>query len=117
LVNSNFELYDVNDKMKPINKQLDFKFKTTKEYVIDDYSCSKPLTDCVITGNHTEQREVWENISFLNWKDAETYTIGIFTNVGFDETVEWIPTLYGTKINEWAIFTSGAVETTDGDYT
>lgn len=34
-------------------------------------------------------------------------TIGIFTDVYPNERVEWIPTLYGVKINEWAEWTEG----------
>ena len=30
--------------------------------------------------------------------------IGVFTSVYFGDNIEWIPTLFGVRINEWAVF-------------
>ncbi len=83
---------------KVIERQFDYKYFTTETIVYD----------CI--DNKTEDCKVYEEYKQV-WKDFDTktllkgkVTIGIFTEVYMGDNVEWIPTLFGKKINEWATF-------------
>jgi hypothetical protein len=108
LSNSNFELINLNTQ-EPITRQLDFKYKTFKNVSINDYitQCDKFVNgsdycDRVVIGNHIEQQESWKDLNEYSFKSGEPVKIGIFTNVELNDHVEWIPTFYGVKIQEWA---------------
>ena len=55
-------------------------------------------------GSHTEQKEIWNDFDKRLPLTKGNITIGIFVDVYPDERVEWIPTLFGVKINDWAIW-------------
>lgn len=116
------ELYNVKDGMKPINRIMDYRFKSIQEVKVDDYitECSpakldekelqngtKPYDICteVINGSHNEMQEVWLEKPDMDIK-TETITIGLFTEVEVGDKVEWIPNLFGVRVDEWAIWTS-----------
>lgn len=50
------------------------------------------------------QKEVWNNIDTAKLTKG-TYTIGIYTDVERGDNVEWIPNLFGIKVEEWATWT------------
>lgn len=104
----NFELYDTKKGNKKFTRQLDFKIKVTKQILIDDYTCRNKVdgSDCHISGNHLVNRTSWVNLEDYNFNSKGEISVGIFTNVKVNETVEWIPTIYGVRINEWAVWTS-----------
>lgn len=107
-----FEFYDINAGNRKINRQIDIKYLTYEDYEVDNYSCESVLLkngtaqeNCFVSGKHTEQREVW-----LDWDknivSKQNITIGLFTNIQKEERIEWIPTLAGVKISEWAVWDS-----------
>ncbi len=49
--------------------------------------------------------EEWTIIDKNNLLKSGNYTIGLFTEVEKGESVEWIPTMYGIEIPEWASWT------------
>lgn len=105
---------------KAINRDIDIKFKTYEDYVVNDYKkvCVKNLllkeggkgnlTSCsmVLVGNHTNTREIWTDKPTVNLKRGELLHIGLWTNVQEGDYIDWIPTLYGKKVNEWASWTA-----------
>lgn len=97
LTNNNFELIDLNTNQK-ISRQLDFKYKSSSK------SCS--IKETLVNGTQIElcQQEEWKDINKYVFKSGEPVTIGIFTYTYFGDNVEWIPTLYGVEITEWASF-------------
>ena len=59
----------------------------------------------VNNGVHFEDRTVWKDLDRSILRQGE-FTIGIFTNVGVNDKVEWIPTFFGIEITEWATWTA-----------
>ena len=112
---STMELYDVNNDMNSIERDLDFKYKIMKDRVVNDYNivCSDltlngTQTNCneIVIGNHTEKIEEWEDINEYVFVSGDIINIGIFTDVKVGDKIEWIPTFYGKRIIEWAEWTA-----------
>ncbi|KKL49995.1 hypothetical protein LCGC14_2309930, partial [marine sediment metagenome] len=59
-----------------------------------------------LIGTHLEDKEIWKDLDRNSFVEGEVLNIGIFTDVKIDDEVEWIPTFYGIRIDEWAIWTS-----------
>lgn len=111
LTNNNMEFYNINNNNQPIQRQVDFLVKEEESYEVDDYSevCGVDVNgsnSCwyEVSGNHLEDREVWNSLSPSLWNNREIYTIGIFTHVNEGDSVEWIPTFDGERITEWAVW-------------
>jgi len=107
------KFYDKRDNMKSIERQFDYKYKTTELVDVNDYKmvCSLSLNgtqECnqEVIGTHKEEREVWNDLLNGDFKDGEVTTIGIFTDVQKGDKVEWIPTFFGVEIDEWASWTA-----------
>jgi hypothetical protein len=112
----NIKFYNVKDKDE-ITRTYDFKYKTIEKVNVIDYKiiCNKVWSEINKTeqeicsnkevGSHEEEQEVWKELSKDLLKD-QIITIGIFTNVEVGDYVEWIPTLFGVDIDEWATWTA-----------
>jgi hypothetical protein len=99
-----------------ITRTFTYEYKTIESYEVDvnDYKeeCSEAENKtqvCVnkIIGTHkeTRTRETWTPLGKLDLVKGKI-TIGIFTDVYANDNVEWVPTLFGVKINEWATWTA-----------
>lgn len=115
-----FNFYDLKTGDLVI-KTIDLKY--LKEAVTDDYSCiniadAKNGTNesCILIGTHPLGYYEW-----IDWNGEVTkdnnLTIGLFTDVLPNEIIEWVPTIAGVSVNEWAVYTSGATSFMDGSYT
>jgi hypothetical protein len=105
--------------MKKFDREFTYKYKSYYDVEVLDYEtiCQERISgngslekyNCVENqiGTHTEQRVQWN--SFDKNVDLSTgnITLGIFTYVLANERVEWIPTLFGVRINEWAEWSEG----------
>jgi len=110
---SKIELYNVKDNLNSMTKQIDYKYKTTESYSVNDYSCSNEtvkngtiINNCVVTGSHLEYKDTWLD---LNEKVAYTkgnLVVGLYTTTTEGENVEWIPTIENVKVEEWASWTA-----------
>jgi len=106
---SKIELYDVKNEMESFERRIDYKYKTTESYSVDDYTCSDEtlknetiINPCTVTGSHLEYRDTWLD---LNEKVAYTkgnLVVGLYTTTYEGENVEWIPTIESIKVEEWA---------------
>ncbi len=68
---------------------------------IEDYNCKRTLVKTI------QKEEIsWVPLGSQNLIKGEIKTIGIFTDVKMGDYVEWIPTLYGVRIDEWAVWAS-----------
>jgi hypothetical protein len=103
--------YDNHDG-KEIDKKFDYKVLSYEDVKVTDYGrecedfiekngSKTNLCSDVETGSHTEKKEVWNDFDPGKLTKG-TYTIGIFTDVNIGDDIEWMPTYYGVKINEWA---------------
>jgi len=101
------DLYDVNDNMNSINRDLDYKYKVVETIKIDKYKevCNKDNSSCVNIEDGYVSRDIVEWIDVSEGLPKGEITIGIFTNVQKGDMVEWIPEIQGVRIDEWAIWT------------
>ena len=96
---------------KLIERQFDYKYWGQEEIDVNDWKevCEGKFINgteiCNLKIVGTKKETVW------NWINFDTknlikgkITIGIFTEVYMGDNVEWIPTLFGKEINEWASF-------------
>ena len=109
--------YNKNDNMKELGRTYNFKYKTIETVNVIDYEtvCDKVKFEknqseyekCYKKekGGHQEQQVVWADTTKDLLKD-QTLTIGIFTNVEIGDYVEWIPTLFGVDVEDWATWTA-----------
>lgn len=115
------DFYSVKDSMKKFNREFTYKYKQFYEEEVNDYEtiCEETIWNEInktndidyskcyenLIGSHFEERFNWLELNDKEQLPEGKLTIGIFTDVLPDEKVEWIPTILGTKINEWAIWT------------
>ena len=93
-----------------IERDIDLKYKTYETIVVNDYEtvCEIVAKDVnqtceqVISGTHEEERIKWIDIGEANLKESEKLIIGVFTDVQIGDYVDWIPTIYGVEVEEWA---------------
>ena len=102
------DLYNKNDGNKKFSRQIDYYKKVIREVDVDDSTQDCYLKDginhCkpIEIKTHKEMKEVWEELNTSSFKEGDNFTIGLFTDVQYEDNVEWIPTFYGVKIDEWA---------------
>jgi len=109
------EFYNLNDKMKEIDVEIEYKIKGTEEFSVDDYERKitgktingTDIYENIKVGSHIAERVIWNDFNEKDMIKGENYIIGIFTNTKEGDYIEWIPTYYGVKINEWAYWTAG----------
>jgi len=106
------DLYNIAEWEK-IDRQIDYKYKTIETVGEDIYEevCDKTL----INGTKICHMEIIKTVYYNEevWKELDlktlikgNITIGLFTDVQVGDYVEWIPTLFGVKIEEWASWTA-----------
>jgi len=100
--------------MKEINRNFVYKYRkvvgqeTIKEVelVCEDYEGKKQCKNVLTGKTHNEDVYEWVVFKELSELPDGEVTIGIFTDVYEGDYVEWIPTFFGVRINEWATWTS-----------
>jgi hypothetical protein len=109
------EFYNIKDSNKNIERNIEYKIKGYETIDVNDYEkvCSDvykngtETCNYIISGTHKEQREIWTTLEMADFIEGEIKTIGIFTYVNKGDYVEWIPTFYGVRIDEWASWSAG----------
>lgn len=111
------EFYNVRLSNIKINRDFTYKYKTYNEVIVPDYEtiCNERASangsiekyDCYEnqTGTHIRKDAVWNNFDAKAELPIGNITLGIFTDVFPNDKVEWIPTLFGFRIDEWATWT------------
>jgi hypothetical protein len=84
-----YRTYENYDEDVPIYKEVTDKNGTT-------------YNDIVGYEKQTKQRAVWNNFDKLDIK-TEKIVVGVFTDLKVGDKIEWIPTMFGLKVSEWAI--------------
>lgn len=107
---------EANWEKHQIERNFDLKMKSYEEVLVYDYKteCSNDsksknktqICNDIKVGSHYETKEIWTKVNQADLKKNEFVTIGIFTDVQTGDYVEWIPKIYGVKINEWATWTA-----------
>lgn len=105
------EFYDLNNNMKKITREVEFKVKSYEIIIVDDYKevCGEVLSkngtkscENIISGSHEEQKEVWLPLEKYDFIKGENQTVGIFTYVYKGDYVEMIPNFYGLRLTEFS---------------
>ena len=113
------EFYDINNNMNRFERKFTYKIKnshfvevpiserqcsqrTNENGSIESYNCKK-----VQIGVTIDERNTWTEFDKKLGLNKGNITIGIFTDVLAGDNVEWIPTLFGVRINEWATWNDG----------
>lgn len=109
------DTYNLNDNWKEINKTFivkkrSFELKLTPLYqiVCRNYTIQGKLQEVCqseFDRNALMLQEIWTPIENATLRNGWNY-IGLFTEVKPNEKVEWIPTIMGVRINEWAAWDS-----------
>ena len=113
------ELFNIKQGMNPISIDVDYKFLTSEDVNVSDYEyeCDKHEAwetkyKCkqIMIGWHFEEKEKWTNLNKEELKknglkEDSVLTIGIWRDVKPNESIEWIPNLFGVRISEWASWT------------
>lgn len=101
--------YDMAKGMKQIQRDVDLKYKVMQQVEKDTFKdiCETmengTTFNCVRekTGTEMVEEEAWLPYDG-NVKANEDITIGLFTEVYPLDQIEWIPTISGVEIEEWA---------------
>lgn len=104
----NMEFLDIGDGLKEIDREFTYKVKSTYTVTEPDYvtTCGATHESCVTKKQGTRTRTVIEWTDLDSTKQLRTglRTVGIFTDVVPGDNIEWIPTLFGERITEWAVW-------------
>ncbi len=113
---SSLEMFDIKNNFAKDNRVYDIKIRYNESYQVNDYGreCSldpqskngTSICQRVKVGSHIEYRESWKDLAPQDLKQNSVLYVGIFTEVRNADHVEWIPTLFGVKIDEWAEFSA-----------
>lgn len=106
---------DLKNKNREIQREFTYKYKVvigTKEIPVYKQVCdSFTKNDSVICKNeivsyNKEDVYAWKEFTAEELKSFPRgeITIGVFTDVQAGDYIEWIPTLYGKEIGEWAVW-------------
>ena len=111
------EFFDKKDNDREFSREFNYKYKKSDGFKdVNDYGevCSQEY-DVVngthevcgkgIIGTHQEETFKWVELERSEKLPTGEITIGIFTDVLPDEQVEWIPTLFSVRINQWSTWT------------
>ncbi len=114
------DFYDIKRDMKKFDRNFVYRYKDYYDVEVEDYEkvCKERevinSTGTIIekyncydnqVGTHLEKRFKWVELNDKADLLKGIITIGIFTDVYANENIEWIPTLFGVKIGEWAEWT------------
>jgi hypothetical protein len=92
----NVSFYNLKDNNKSILKPIQWKYATDYEVEV----CEEELSLGINCYNTTETN--WTLFSSLSELPNKNIRIGLFTNTIAGEKIEWIPTIAGFEILEWA---------------
>lgn len=108
------EFYDKKNNMKKFDRDFTYKYKKSLGFeTVNDYGwvCEDKVyvngtkyNDCrkELTGTHQKEKFEWIELDTSKEVLIGEITIGIFTDVLPNDEIEWIPTLFGVEIDEWA---------------
>ncbi len=106
------ELFDKRDSNRKFIRSYDYKSKIITQVPNYIDSCGDVLNEngtkgygCDKIQNGFKNKITWKKLTLADFKKDDVVTIGIFTKVEKGDKVEWIPNLFGVRIDEWATWT------------
>ncbi len=108
------ELFDVQRSMKEMDREFEYRYREDNGYEdvpVTNTSYCNGEDECVapILYYRRDYKYNWIKLeeSKLDELPKGNITLGIYLDVEEGERGEWIPTLFGVRINEWAEWTEG----------
>ena len=111
------ESFDLQRGNSQVYKNFKFKKRNLEEIEvpvfietcvpIGYYGNGSEIIECTVSqsGTRTEYIEEWQAFNLNHPLEVGSFVIGLFTEVEPDEHIDWIPTIYGVEIEEWAEWT------------
>ena len=108
------ELYNIKNNMAKFSREMDIKVLSYENISVNDYgrSCVEGIVNqngsitnicsIIITGSHIETKEKWTKLTPADFKKNDELIIAFFTNVKMGDYVEFIPNVFGVRVEEWA---------------
>ncbi len=111
---NNLEFFNLRKDNEKFERDYDYKYKTTIKVPKYKTVCDKGFsanrtaidTNCRQEQTGFKDEIVWEELDINDELPKGKITIGIFTEVLKGDKVEWIPTLFGVEIGEWAAWSA-----------
>ena len=116
----NMEFFDVNKGRRGMNKEFEYRYRVDDGYheieIRSETGCEGEAnrslsSNCIkaIIGYDKQYKYKWITLeeSKINELPKGNITLGIFLDVEKGEHGDWIPTLFGVRINEFAEWTEG----------
>jgi len=108
------EFYDLKNNKGKISRDYDLKLRGSEVVDVDDYTSIKTgestngtgIYSYEVTGTHEETKTTWKKLTPADIKKNDVLYIGIFTDVQAGDFVDWVPTIAGVKVPEWASWES-----------
>ena len=109
------EFYNLKRGSVKFDREFEYKYRVTtgNRNVSEQRTiCPKGFIEVDECHNEIVSTETFETYDWLNFNEKTPLikgeiTIGIFTEVYANEKIEWIPTFFGERIEEWAVWTEG----------
>ena len=110
---NDLEFFDLKKDSERFTRDFDYKYKTTIQVPVYETVCDEnDLKNGTIINTNCRQEQtglkdqtIWQEINKEIGLVKGNITIGIFTDVKKGDRVEWIPTLFGERLTEWAVWT------------
>lgn len=102
------EFYDISDKKRSIKNKFEYVSKYEKNTIpIYNRICSgkeavNQSCPIVLTDTITEDVRIWSDFDPRRKLPDGNYIIKLTGYKNFDDNIDWKPTFYGEKIDEWA---------------
>ncbi|HEC39514.1 hypothetical protein LCGC14_0538350 [marine sediment metagenome] len=106
------EFYNTKKSNELFVRDFDYKYKTIIQVPNFKYNCpiddgdNKTIETCIKFQDGTKDKITWTEINKANGLLKGNITIGIFTDVKIGDKVEWIPTLFGERLDQWSVWTA-----------
>jgi len=109
------DFYNLRNEGNKFSREFSYKYKDYIEIPDTELQCKErelnnesgvyyEKYDCKSVVVGTKQKEEWKDLNVKTELPKGIITIGIYTDVLPNDYVEWVPTLFGVEIDEWAVF-------------
>lgn len=107
------EFYDTKRNMLNVNREFTYKKKSLIPYEVDifidkctDTGLENGSLTCikVKSGTETKYKPDWKTINSFDEVPLGEITIGIFTDVKAGDRIDWVPTILGVEVEEFAVW-------------
>ncbi len=114
---NDMEFHNLKKNGELVTRNFDYKSKTIIKVINFEKVCNEFLSlngtihkNCNLVENGTKDKIFWKEINKKDGLLKGNITIGIFIEVKRRDKIEWIPTLFGERLTEWAVWEDGGLK-------